>query len=478
MTPVRPWHAKKIRRTAQPAGRLGSRIGGSSRFENRWGYKPTRWSRASVAADLLAVVTGLVASFTVRIVGQLAASEILTLGLLPVLLVLEPKRVAGAKLKLIYILMGLWLANQALTDIYRETAADDWMRGNAAIIFFAIDLTFLVILLGKNQQRKIFFITSYAVGTLFAARLQPVDLMESDPWKFGYATGCNLLFLIIASYFYYRGKYVFTGISLAAITAINLLENYRSPVLTILVAVSLTMPIIPEMVGKLRLTPRKGTTGRIVFLVVIAVLAGVTAHSLVHFVTSGGFISEEAQAKNKLQSESGGGILLAGRPELLVSSRAILEHPIVGFGSWARDFKYAEMLNDVQARFGIETDLEALEQSSQGLIPAHSHLMGAWIWAGIFGGVFWAYLFWLSSKGLIAVSNLQPPFALLYATMLFSFLFDILFSPFNTGRRLVDAFVVVIIVDLLEVESVARVSKQLLQRRFRRQPQIGRFISN
>ena len=34
--------------------------------------------------------------------------------------------------------------------------------------------------------------------------------------------------------------------------------------------------------------------------------------------------------------------------------------------------------------------------------------------------------------------------------LLFTFLFDILFSPFNTPRRSLDAFVIVIIVDLLE----------------------------
>ena len=451
MPPVRPWNAKKIARGVQPIEKMRPGATRSS-FSSQRRYEPSNLNPVSVGADLLAITTGLVASFTVRIVGQLPASEVIALALLPVLLAVKAKKLLRPKLKPIYILLGLWLANQALTDRYRETATYDWLRGNASIIFFAIDLTFLLLLLGKNERRKIFFITSYAIGSLLAARFQPIELMEGDPWKFGYSTGCNLLLLVFAGYLLSRRQYPFAAAALVGVIVINVLENFRSPVLTTLMAAALTTPIVPEIVGNLRITPRKGTVARIVFLAVTAMIAGVLAHALVQLATNGGLISEDAQVKNKIQSQSRGGLLIAGRPEILVSSKAVIDHPILGLGSWARDFKYVEMLNDIQVEFGIPTDLFDAEQDAQGLVPAHSHLMGAWIWAGIFGAAFWAYLFWLSSRALIVVSNVQPPFALFYATMLFGFLFDVLFSPFNTGRRLQEAFIVVVIIDLLSLK--------------------------
>ena len=476
MPPVRPWHAKKIARGVRPLE--GMYPGANrSRLANRPVHEPSSLNPVSVGADLLAIIVGLLGCFTVRLVGQLAASEVLILGLLPVLLAVRLRKINRSKLRLIYILMGLWLANQVLTDIYRGTAAVDWMRGDAAIVFFAIDLTFLAVLLGQNERRKLLFITSYAVGSLLAARYQPIDLMEGDTWKFGYGAGCNLLVLIIAGYLYNRRSYLFAGMLLSGIAAVNLLKNFRSPVLCLLVATALTMPFVPERIGRLRLLPRKGTMARVAFLAVMAIGAGVMAQGLVHFVTRGGFVNDEAKAKNMQQSGSGVSLLIAGRPEILVSSRAVMEHPILGFGSWAKDFKYVEMLSDIQTQFGIANDLTDLEQNSQGLIPAHSHIMGGWISAGILGAVFWVYTLSLSTRGLILVSNLRPPFALLYANMLSNFLFDILFSPFGSGRRVVDAFVIIIVVDLLESAAPAAraASRQLFQRRFARQPRVGRF---
>ena len=102
--------------------------------------------------------------------------------------------------------------------------------------------------------------------------------------------------------------------------------------------------------------------------------------------------------------------MLGGRPEILVSSRAVLDSPILGHGSWAKDFKYNEMLNDLLIEQGKrENYLQDLDPDWRGLIPVHSHLMGAWVWAGILGAIFWAYIFWLVIKGIVRVSILRPP---------------------------------------------------------------------
>jgi hypothetical protein len=126
-----------------------------------------------------------------------------------------------------------------------------------------------------------------------------------------------------------------------------------------------------------------------------------------------------------------------------------MDAPILGHGSWAKDFKYAEMLTDLQTQMGIQTDLEDVEEQGKGSIPTHSHLMGAWVQAGIFGAIFWVYVFWIAIKGLLRISVARPPLAPFYATMLAGLFWDIAFSPFASTRRMTESLLIVIVVNLL-----------------------------
>jgi O-antigen ligase len=252
---------------------------------------------------------------------------------------------------------------------------------------------------------------------------------------------------------------------------VNLIFNYRSPVLFLLVTMVLVLPIIPEQVGLLRILPRAGSVLRVLVLAGIALGAGLASEGLIHLVTSLGLVGEDAQAKNQSQFQSSQGFLLGGRPEILVSSRAVLESPILGHGSGAKDMKYVEMLSDIQAEEGMKVDLQDEEESFQGLIPAHSHLMGAWVQAGIVGALFWAYIFRLTAKALVRVAVLRPALSPVYAFMLVGFLWDILFSPFGSFERFLDALLIVIILDLLEsAPRVVRVLGWFRRSAWRRHP--------
>jgi hypothetical protein len=448
MHPVRPWNAHKIP--------LGIRSNPNALRQTGRLLRPAaaireRLRASSIAADLLAFTVGLTLSFTVKVVGELPIAELITLLLLPPLLIMKGRRLDRTGIKSIYVLMALWLGNQIFTDIYRGTASIDWMRGNAGILFFATNLAFLTILLARNQRRKIVFIVAFAIGSLLVAWFLPSQFAEDDPWKFGYSTGVNLLAVLASSYLFHLRRYLFSGIVLLGIVAVNLKENFRSPILLLLIAIVLTVPIIPERIADLRLLPRNGSMARVAILVTLVTVAAWASSVLVRMATNSSLVSEEAQAKNQTQLQAG--LLLGGRPEILVSSRAVLEHPIAGWGSWARDYKYVEMLSDIQADYGIQTDLVDAEEDQGGLIPTHSHLMGAWVWAGIFGAIFWIYIFQLTCKALLQISIQQPPLALFYAFLLATLLWDILFSPFQASRRGTEAFLLVVLIDFLKQQD-------------------------
>lgn len=415
---------------------------------------------ATVAADLLAFVIALATPFSVKLVGSLPVAEILVLPLAPVFVIFRRHRPISPVLKAIFFLMGLWLFGQVITDLYRHTAAVDWMRGDAAIVFFGFDLAFLNAFLGGNERRKIVFIAGLAIAGLLSARFAPSRFAQGEPWKFGYSDGTILLIILISCFFYRQQKYFMVCALFAGLIAINLIENYRSPVLNLLVAMVLVVPVIPSRIGRLKLLPRSGSLGRVAVLAALALAGAWLASTLVHWVTSAGIIGQEAQVKNEQEIQGAGGVLLGGRPEILVSSRAVMDSPILGYGSWARDYRYVEMLNDLLIEQGKSSNLQGLTEASEDLIPAHSHLMGAWVWAGILGAVFWAFLLWWVLKGIVKVSMLRPPMAPLYAYLLVSYFWAILFSPFGSTLRIGESLIIVVMLDLVTARFAAHVPAQ------------------
>lgn len=442
---------------------------------------PTRPSEhltlASMFTYALVFAIGLAASFSVRLVGSFPIAEFIVIPIAPVVIILQSRRIFKRGMTGIFILMGLWLLGQMLTDAYRRTPANDWMRGWAAIVFFALDLACLAALLERNDRRKVVFLTGIAIGSLLSIQFQPI--VGPDPWKFGYSYGTMLIVVLISSYFFSRRRYIITGLLFAGLIGVNLIFNYRSPILFLLVVIVLVLPVAPERVGSMKLLPQRGSLARVAILAAMALGAGAASSALIHWATSIGLAGEDAQAKNLEQEESKQGLLLGGRPEIFVSSRAVMESPILGHGSWAKDLKYVEMLNDIQIENGFQTDLKDLEEE-EGVIPAHSHLMAAWVWAGVLGAIFWAYIFWLVLKTTIVVSNLRPPLAPVYAWILVSYLWAILFSPFGREDRIVEAAIIVIMVDLLELAPLREKASNWVRGRswhrtpFRRPIALGR----
>ena len=430
---------------------------------------------ASIGAYILILMIAFATNFHIRIVGSLPVAELLVIPLTPILIVLYSRSIFTRGTTVIFVMMGLWLFGQVLTDVYRGTEAVDWMRGDATIIFFALDLACLTALLKKNDRRKIVFLTGLAIGSMLSVFLQPPE--ERDIWKFGYSYGTMILVILISCYFFRHQKYSITGLLFVGLVGANLVFNYRSPILFLLVLAVLVLPIVPERIGPMKVLPR-GSFARVSVLATLALTAGWASISLVHWATSIGLAGEEAQAKNLEQLQSKEGILLGGRPEIFVSSRAVLDSPILGHGSWAKDMKYVEMLDDIQIENGIHSDLEYVESINEDLIPSHSHIMGAWVNAGILGALFWGYIFWIVLKSIVVVSDLRPPLAPIYAWLLVWYLWAILFSPFGGTDRLGEAATIVIMADLLGF-GTSRVKKAqwLRQVMWRRIPLNARLSS-
>jgi hypothetical protein len=419
--------------------------------------RPQRSERiVSLGADMLAALIGLASCYTASVVGDIPGSEFLLVLLAPILFAVRWGRILGGKRRVrILIFIGLWLVGQIATDIYRETALYDWARGDASIIFLGMDFICLAALLAHNERRKVIFICSFAIGGLLAPKIHASVVVNADPWKFGYSYPTMLMVILLSCYFFARRQYFITGLLFTGLIAINLAFNFRSPILMLMVTMVLILPIIPEEIGHFHILPPAGSKNRILVLVCIAMIGGGLAGFVVTGLSASGALGEGAKAKNESQSQNKFGILIGGRPEILVSTRAVIDSPILGHGSWAKDMKYVSMLADLLTEFGQPTDAESESDSALGLIPSHSHLMGSWVSAGILAVPFWFYVLGLTIKAIGRTSLRPQTLTPVYVFTLGSFVWDILFSPLGGMGRVICGFLLVFLLDILDMPEPA-----------------------
>jgi hypothetical protein len=430
--------------------------------------RQNEWAK-SLIGDILASLIGLGNVYTFTLVGELPLSEILLILCLPLLLIVNFSRLHLRKRRIgiILTLLLLWLLGQVVTDIYRSTPFHDWTRGQASIFVFFLDLIGLVILLKGNTRRQLIFLFSLTIGMLASTRIHTASmagLSDSDEIKFIYSSVFFNLTAIVCCYFYKRGQYAIMGLLFLFDILFDVIFNLRNLTLTTFISACLLLPIIPERIGRVRILPPVRTRARIFVIVGITLLAGVVIGKTMTTLAASGVLGAQAQQKNQLQTSSGLGILLGGRPEILVSSRAVIDSPILGHGSWAKDMKYTRIFTEVENEFGFKTRKDRGEQSGY-LIPSHSHLMGAWVDAGVLGGIFWIYILVSTMKAISVSVRSQLPLKPLYVSVFIGSLWDYVFSPFGGTRRMMAGFLIVLICDILDPDPPA---KQVAERTFAR----------
>ena len=140
-----------------------------------------------------------------------------------------------------------------------------------------------------------------------------------------------------------------------------------------------TYLVLNAVVGRAGQTLR-ATTGRAVIGVLACFLLSFSVLVVYDFAAARGFLGTAAEELYYRQSGPLG-VLVGGRSESLVSTQAILDSPVLGHGSWAKDTKYVDLLSDRLASLGYE----ALppDPADIGVIPAHSYLLGSWVEGGV-----------------------------------------------------------------------------------------------
>ena len=319
--------------------------------------RPRDWAAATrlllsqmSVLDIWTFILPAISFIEITIIGRLFITEIL---LLVMLAWLWGSRDRPALPRWFLVLWAGWLLSQIVTDVFVGSAFRDLARGWAGIVFTLTNFAGIMVLVSTPKRARIFAF-GLAVAGCLGLLLVPHPNAAADPWKWGLALPIGL---VIAAGLSGRAGNRLPWLTVAffvAFGALNLMLNYRSlGGISLLTAGYLSLSAV---VGR-RESAAHQTTLRAVLGLVFLAMAGLAVLGLYSAAASQGLLGSEAKSKYLLQAGAFGA-LLGGRPEALVSTQAILDSPILGHGSWAKDPTYAKLLAERQKALGYAVSAE------------------------------------------------------------------------------------------------------------------------
>jgi O-antigen ligase len=354
---------------------------------------------------------------TIDFVGRLAISELIALIIVPFKLKsLFRTYPVLKKITFIYLLL---LFSLILSDIINSTPSQDYFRGWACIIFSYLSLCFLLSQI--NNKSVVFFLLFYAFSLfLFGEDIDLIYMDEnSNYFKARIAPFLSQIVLLLAYLLYKANKnipvFIFLGYGLLSIVL-----GARSSSLPFLLSALLLFVKMKNI----------NLSGIRIFSVGIFVLIIFYAGYCVYIsqVLNGSIISGNSQQLQRVKNPYNPFELLTeGRTETFVAYDAIKKKPLLGYGSWAKVENYQGIL-----------PLSVTFFREKGIIPAHSVILGVWLWAGMIGFIsiillYWVLLklFWKSYKD----RNTNIGILILLIPMVITMVWNALFSPLGHLRE-------------------------------------------
>lgn len=382
-------------------------------------------------------------------IGILFLHDILTFPVLAFLLMRPGTMALLRPLRSCMILIAIWFAGAVLTDFARSVPFGDLARGWSRIVLLSGNIA-LIWLLSKGRLPKLtIYVLGMGMALMINPFLNPTELSGTDPWKFGMGYGAALIVAGVINFPRIRRHLpnVAGAIGLAGVAAVSLILNARSAFAITGLAAAYAL-----LAGYIARHPRMaGRINPVIFFGMI--LSGILASNLLLLgygeLAAQGALGAAAREKYYMQSGDGGvGLLLGGRPESLVSIQAIIDSPILGHGSWAKDPYYTHLFQARLRAAGllVPDDYRDIGKMTEFLIPTHSHLLGSWVEAGVLSVPFWAWTIFLAFSALYSAIRVHWQPNVLVALISLSMLWDVLFSPFASDARILKAIEICVLI--------------------------------
>lgn len=253
-------------------------------------------------------------------------------------------------------------------------------------------------------------------------------------WKYYLAYPVTIIALMLGErHVRLRSVYTLLGLTLGAI---SLLSGFRSQGGIVIAAV-----LFWRLVNSTRVARNKPKRLKTVVMLAIVVL---TALTLFPHAAASGWLGHHVENSFRSNATNGTNLLLAGRPETVISVATIAEKPLLGWGGIPpTSSALLQRAIDLAPNFGVAATPSVIQiWSPSGSVSPHSILGATWIEAGLPGALLCLALLYSAVRFLWkqARGAARAPAAVIYVSL--QLVWELLFSPLTYG---VDALLAVAI---------------------------------
>jgi len=337
--------------------------------------------------------------------------------------------------KKIIILCFLWLISQIISDIYNNSIFKDSARGFAKIFITMCSFYVFFKLVKINPLLlRDFFFTFLFVDSLYLFFSD--NLMTN--WKFGLGLNLLMLSLVLYSYFYWKYKkenLLLLGAIFIIFSIISLNLNVRYLFLFCLINLFGLFFINSSIDFK-----NKVINNKIIFFSLFVFILYII-YIFYNYLVLNDYLGDYL-AQKQLKQSGDLGFLFGGRDEIFAYGKAIIDSPIFGHGSWAKNCDYLIFQYDFLFKFNYYADYKL----GDCLIPVHSIIFQSWVHSGIVGLIFWIFVYKnLTKKFFVDIKNINS-FLPLIIFIFTSVSWDLLFSPYGMDNMIFYPFLITIII--------------------------------
>ena len=324
--------------------------------------------------SILAFLTGTVSSIYLNLVGLIYASE-LAIPVVAIIAFLTSQRIDLIKnyyLLLAVLFIFISFSGYIVSDLIAETDPSRYQRGWARLGFLLSNVIAFVMLALHSKNNIWWYLLGTGMGTVIIKLASGVPILT---WKLGY--GAPLSFIVICTAFLIPKK---LGILfIAALGMLSVFLDSRVHGATIL----LVAVIMWSRMGGME------TLGQYKSLFKL-LLAGVVAAMAIWYI-----LDATAEDYSDRRSESNDG----REAGILVGIQAIIQSPLVGYGSWTVNKELADMLREHLRELRGPGAVDEFDERSfsEGFSP-HSMILQVWVEGGIFGAIFFLFFAYMLIK--------------------------------------------------------------------------------
>jgi|CXWL01.1.fsa_nt_gi hypothetical protein len=373
---------------------------------------------------LLSFICGLPSLYTLNLMGELYATEVI-LPVFTIILLLsgKEKHIFQEKIFWAFVLSTVvMIIGYIISDLVAGTSQFNYLRawGRNTILFS--DIVCLSIIAATDKRYVWWHIFGVSLGSIIYLQSTGVSFTNAN-WKLAYSQPI-LLLIFVAGYLVSNFVIIWLAIAVG-IFSFYMDSRSFSSMCILLAGILWIRRGNPEI---LKISTKSLTkiivAGSIAVLIILSVLAQT---------------DEDFSSRRDISS--------IGRfAALRIAVIAISDSPILGFGSWGEGTKkYAAMLY-----METQNEIHRLGQNNyhqRGTFMAHSQILQSWMEGGIFAAQLFIYYGYqiLASLKKIILSRRLDYMTTFYCFLLLGAFWGLFMSPYSGGHRLGIAIAIAII---------------------------------